>query len=633
VDPLRDDITTELTRKTSSLQVVPSTARGSPNMLIRVRRQSMRKDMAAHAWVRPLGQDSVARVTLDATQGSRERRYRVEFPFVVGGSSAEDVLVTGAGNLDHHHLRARSGLPTSELVVSVPAAADLERLVVRARGDRFVIHLPSTRLLDACHRVVEGDLDGSASAVIDAFRSPVQIPLVCGSFLELDEVLRLVEGVVRHDRYVQSMLHSYRYAIVRSALVSKAGLHVGTYRALVQLVNGLDAISEIGAVSLVHALGDVVGTVHGTPDDTLRLLDSLGLAFDALDAGNDGLFTTVFLAHLACTEGVEAAERYEVPTKLPPRGHYDRRKRGVFMAGYGDRGRAWRRLLNAARRESPVEVGKVLAHTLYWTGEEARDDSRTTELLLRGAAAVAAHASLYAIEHKARFKRHLAAGHRLRGTHCWGPSMANFEAARGLARDNPFLNEWEPVLSWGIVASRRRSVAGDHEGALRILDRTIEDLLATAPPTSVANRSVRHVEAQKCEIESLLYRTTDPARARALLEQSRRFYDAIGFERSCDKIDRMLARLPERPAVDEPTVAPIAESERPPAVGDEAAWELAPEVTAAARQRGVPPEELDDDWLEHIEYPDERDPERTFDEPFEDPYVPEGVGETSGRSD
>ncbi|MDZ7701525.1 MAG: hypothetical protein U5J98_05355 [Halobacteriales archaeon] len=572
--------------------------------------------MTSRAWARPVDGDGTAQVSVESTDESGPIRYRIEFPFMVGDTSTADVQVTGVGSLVDHELRSEDGLPVSDLIVSIPAEATVERLLVRSREEPVVVHLPSGPVLEACDRALDGDED-AAGMLLDRFASPVELPFVCGSFLALDETVELVRALARADRYARSLLHSYRYAIVRGAVVSKAGLHVRTYRELVALADGLDGVEEIGAVSVVEALGDVMATVAGSPGETEALLDALGADFESVDDESDGLLTACFLAQLACVDGVEAAQRFEVPRRLPPRGNYDRRKRAVFHADYGERGRAWRRLLNAARRQSEDEIGYVLAYALYWTGEESRTDSRMDELLLRGAETVAAHKRLDKIAAKARYNRLMAAGHRLRAAHCWGPSATAFADARELAEQRSYLAEWEPILAEGIVRSRQLSTRGDHGAAVQSLDRTIEALLAAGPPTAVANRSVRHLKAQKSEIDAQRYRSEAPAIAQHLLEEARAHYDALDFERSRAKIDRQLGRLPPEaaeeaapgPADDEP---PLAEAPAP------AAADGGPADSGAA---AVEPSEADDDWLESIEYPDEDEPRGGYDDRFEDPYV------------
>lgn len=196
--------------------------------------------------------------------------------------------------------------------------------------------------------------------------------------------------------------------------------------------------------------------------------------------------------------------------------------------------------------------------------------------------------------------------------------MANFEAARRLAAEESYLGEWEPILARGLVRSRQLSKAGDHERAAWELDATIEDLLEAAPPSSVANRSVRHAIAQRCEIKSLRYRAEEPARARELLEEARDHYAAIGFERSVGKVERMLAATDEA-AVAEPSVPTAAGADtggapgvEEPASGDGAAGSAGADAEV--------PEAADDDWLEHIDYPDDED-ERDFEDRFDEPYA------------
>lgn len=575
--------------------------------------------MGPRSWASSVNEDSVAQVTLDPPSAAADR-FQIQFPVMVSGVAGDGLLVTGDGVIDDHRIRSEAGLPVSDVTVTIPHGYAVERLVVRGSSRRIVVYLPSTTLLELCEGAIEGG-DPAAADLIELFEAPLQIPLVCGAFLGVAETVRLVAALVQRDRFVQSQIHSYRYAIVRSAVVSPTGLYVNTYRELNELVDGLDAISEIGEVSLIDALADVMATVHDSPEDTEQLLDTLGVAVEQLADRDDGLFTACFLAHIVCSTGVEAALGYEPPSKLPPRGHYERRKRAVFRAEYGIRGTAWRRLLNAARRESTDEVGYVLAYTLYWTGEESRSDSRMAELLFRGAELVAADYGLRKIEAKSRYERLIAAGHRLRGTHSWSPSIDNFETAREMAADHYFIDEWESMLAKGLVVSRALSQNGDHSGAVDALDTTIEDLLSRPLPKSVANRTIRHLRAQKCEIESLLYRSDDPARARGLLGEARDHYEAIGFERSRDKIERMLANLP--------AVSPGAEVESSRTTEVDSVIQLTDDAskdsaTAPALDPGVDhddPVETEEDWLDSIEYPDEDDLTGRYDQRFEELYM------------
>ncbi len=577
-----------------------------------------RRAMSQRLWSRPVGADATAEVRLESGAEAGAVRYRIAFPFLVGDDAADDLQVTGEGRVADHQLRSEGGLPVSDVVVSIPGEFDVERLLVRSREERLMLYLPSPALIELVEQAVDGD-GAAAEALLDRFDTPVQVPLVCGSFLGVSGVVDLIAALARADRYAASVLHSYRYAIVRGALASRAGLHIEDLGELRALVEGLDGIEQIGALSVVEAIGDVVATVHDTRAETEALLEALDADYGRLDEESDGLLTACLLAQIVCTEGVEAAQAFEVPRKLPPRGHYDRRKRAVFQAEYGERGRAWRRLLNAARRQSADEIGYVLAYALYWTGEESRTDARLDELLLRGAERVAEHKRLVKLETKAQYRRLIAAGHRLRGAHCFGPAAANFAAARTLAAEYDALPEWEPILAEGLVRSRALSKAGDVGAAVDTLDRTIEALLASGPPTPVANRSVRHLTAQKAEIDAERYRSEAPRLARHLLEEARAHYAALGFERSRAKVERLLDSLPEAVTAGEP-----ASPEAPAPLPTEPAATAGDAVEAAGDGAGPELEGAsadDEDWLEHVDYGDDEAARRAYEETFDDAYA------------
>jgi hypothetical protein len=485
--------------------------------------------MAGRSWECPLTEDSPIRVSLEPEDaGPNTVRYRIAFPFVVNESSAS---ITGTGGIDQHELRSDSGIPVSDVTVSTPSDTQLERLFVRSSSRRIVLYLPSGRLLDACRQAVDGDQEAAAT-VIETFGAPVRIPLVCGSFLGVQDTIRLLETIGRTDRHAQSLLHSYRYAIARSAVVASSGWTVDTYRELAALVGGLDDIEEIGAVSLIETLADIMATVHGSMADTEQLLESFEFEIRELRKDEAGLFTSCYLAQLVVAEGIRAAEDYEPSVDLPQATDYERRKRGVLRAEYGQRGSAWRSLLIAAQQQSTDEFEYVLANALYWTAEESRSDSRMAELLYRGAQIVADDIGLTKVEILSRSKRHIAAGHRLRSAHCFEPSMQRFDAAWSLAIEYRYLDTWRPILSKGLVQSHLLSQRGQQREAIRILDETMELVLDADPPTEAANESVHHLEAQKQETRARIHRPEDAQAARGALREAGRHYDTIGFDRS-----------------------------------------------------------------------------------------------------
>jgi hypothetical protein len=514
--------------------------------------------MNPRTWVVPIAEDSTVEIATDADQSSPEWTvYRLRFPTIVNDSTTDDIVVSGDGALRRHEVRSDGGLPVSDMTVRVPNADGVERLTVGTQSGRLVIYLPGDDLLTACERAVAGE-EAAAETVIAAFASPVRIPLVAGAFLDTADTVELVRAVTAADRHVASLLHSYRYPIVRSALVSPSGLSVRSWAELEALVDRFDEIADIGAVGVIDALADVMATVHGSIAETDRLLDRLGVDPTAGHRDPDGRLAACYLAHRVVCAGFEAAIGYETASELPATGNYDRSKRGAFRAEYGQRGQAWWSLLDAARGQSEDEFGFVLAKALYWTAEESRSDARLAELLFRGAETVAAEHNQVRVKVQSRYKRHLAAGHRLRSAHCFEAAIDQFERTCQLADDYRFLQPWEPLLARGLVQAHLLRDRGDHRGAVERLDATIEAVLESEPPTEAANHAVHHITAQKAETRALGDWAAEPALARASLEEARDHYAAIGYDRSRDRVERKLAELEE-------ASTPSTADETPPA--------------------------------------------------------------------
>ncbi|MFB6360103.1 MAG: hypothetical protein ABEH59_02150 [Halobacteriales archaeon] len=571
--------------------------------------------MNPRTWVVPIAEDSTVDVATDADQSSAEWTvYRLRFPFIVNDSAADDIVVSGEGTLRRHEVRSDGGLPVSDMTVRVPNADGVERLAVATESGRLVIYLPGDELLEACERTIAGD-DAAAETVVAAFASPVRIPLVAGAFLDTADTVELVRAVTAADHHVASMLHSYRYPVVRSALVSRSGLSVRSWAALETLVEGLDGIADIGDVSAIDALADVMATVHGSIAETDRLFDRLGVDPTSDRRDPDGLLAACYLAHRVVCAGFEAAVGYDIESELPATQNYDRRKRGAFRAEYGQRGTAWRSLLDAAREQSEEEFGFVLAKTLYWTAEESRSDARLAELLFRGAETVAAEHNQVRVKVQSRYKRHLAAGHRLRSAHCFEAAIDQFERTCQLAEDYRFLEPWEPLLARGLVQAHLLRDRGDHRGAVARLDDTIEAVLASEPPTEAANHAVHHITAQKAETRALGDWAAEPALARASLEEARDHYAAIGYGRSQERVERKLAELEEATtAGTEDDTPPAPDQPVPVSVRSDEAGTDATSVEAGRSDAGPDP-----DAPGPVEYPgpepDGTDAEGEVDEP------------------
>lgn len=582
--------------------------------------------MPPNAWTRPLADGAAVQVVRQPEDSTGAvSRYRLDFPAVVG-----DIVVTGDGRLAEHTLGSEDGRPVSTLDIAVPNALGVERVIADRDGERVVVHLPGGELLAAVDGAIDGD-DAAAERALAAFDTPVQVPLVCGSFLDIDDAVALLAAVVRADRHAQSQLHSYRYAVVRAALADHTGLHVGSAAELEALVDGLDAIEAIGPVSTVDALADAMATIHGSVADTDRLLEALGYDAEALEDVGDGLLASCYLAQRVVRAGVDAAEDYELRQDLPSTGDYDRRKRAALRSDYGERGAAWRRLLVDARRQSPAEFRSVLANTLYWTAKESRSDSRLAELLHRAAETVAARTGDRRVEKGARYGRWLAAGHRLRGTHCYRPAAANFERAERLAADYEFLEEWRPILAGGLVRARLAATEGDHGRAVDVLDETIGAVLDADPPKWAATRSMHHLSAQKCETQAEHHGAGAPRLARNLLGEAETHYELIGFERSLDRVRRKRGQYAEAAAAEAaggPTAErPDAAAEAPP---DAVPWPQASETaapdsgqppgpTAGEEPEPAPVAQPEPDDLDGTEYPEPAE-EAEYSDRYEEPY-------------
>lgn len=429
-----------------------------------------------------------------------------------------------------------------EFLVTVPSGSGIVRLYVRDDGHRDPLYLPGPDFLENCTDAIDGDTD-AARAVLDEFAVPTQIPAVCGEFLTISALGDLLETLAAVNGYTASYLHAYRYDLVRGAIVSDTGLSVQSADELESLVESVDAVENIGPVDLVDVLSDTVATVHASGNAARSLLESLGYDIAAVERYDDELFFAVYLARLVLADGVRAAEGHTMRRRRHLDGNYKRRKMRAKNANYADRGRAWRKLLCPAARQSLDEFAYVLANACYWSGENTRTDSRMDELLFDAAARVASEIGLDQIEGRARYEARLSRGHRLRSQKCYSLARAAFERAGDIATEYEFLPEWEPIYTIATVHSAEHGTTGDHAQAVAVLDDALERLFEYDIAPAKLNHIVHHLEGQKLESKAQLANgQSDGDDPVALLREARTHYDVIDLDRSSERVQRKLQR-------------------------------------------------------------------------------------------
>lgn len=500
-------------------------------------------------WTQSITGDDAVRLVrherADAMERPRATTYDVRFPATVG--EMDDVTVVTPGDAVVGPVeRPQGGPPGSlELTVTVPDDAGVERIVVSWSEGRAVVYVPSVRISEQCEAAIDGD-ESAAAAVLAAFETPVQVPLLCGAFLDLPEVVALVDAVTTVDGHASSVIHSFRYPIIRAALVCPTGLSVASDRKLETLVAGFDAIDAVGSVELVDALAETMATAFGSATETAALVASLGYDLADLERRDDGRFFACHLAHLVTTDGVRAARGHTMRRRWHLDGNYERRKYEARTAAYRDRGREWRALLCASARESADEFVYVLANALYWTGYAVRSDSRMAELLYDAASTVVTAIDLPELRARARFESHIAAGHRLRSCHQFAAAARRFRDAKWLATRHEFLPTWEPRYNEVVVHAHDLTADGDHEAASRAIDDGIGDLLEYDIRPEPANRAIHHLKGQQLEAEAESVGISDPSKIRGLLRDARDHYAVIDFDRSRDRVERKIEHVERR---------------------------------------------------------------------------------------
>jgi len=443
----------------------------------------------------------------DGDDAARERRYLVDATNVTAPAATVE--------------------PDADTVtVRVPADVRL----ARASTDGVSLWLPGPVLGDALSALPDGK---TARTVANSFPHVESVPFVAGTFLDLDGVASVVEAVAGTTQHAADALHGLRYPVARAAALNRTGLAAETRTAFEEFVARLDEIDEIGDVDALDALCDVVAAAPTLPAASAALR-ALGYDLRELESRNDGRFRAVFLARL-----VREDERRAARTHLSASGGYDAAKRRALNADYWERGAAWRDALDSTRDSSLAEFSFALANALHWTGEVARTDAQFPELLHAAAADVSAAVDLVGVEGRARYGRHLAAGHRHRSRGNHDRAVSHFERARAVAADYDYLDEWDPLYSGSVVRANALAAAGKPERAVSVLEDALDEIEDFDLPPNRRETILEHLRGGIREREAAA--ETGAGLRRIHLEAAREHYDRAGLDRSVARVERELA--------------------------------------------------------------------------------------------
>lgn len=446
----------------------------------------------------------------DGSDGNdgRERRYLVD---------AADVTAPAA-------TVERDG---DDVTVRVPADVRL----ARASADGASVWLPGPVLGDALADLPDGK---AARTVANSFPTPESAPCLAGTFLDLDGVADVIEAVAGTSQHAADALHGVRYPVARAAALNRTGLAAETRTEFERFVSRLDDADELGDVDVLDALCDVVAAAP-TLDAARVALRRLGYDLGDLESRDDGRFRTVWLARLVRERGRRAAREY-----LSPAGGYDAAKRRALNADYWERGAAWREAADATADRSLAEFSFALANALHWTGEVARTDAAYPELLHAAAADVAAAVDLVGVEGRARYARHLAAGHRHRSRGNHDRAVSHFERARAVAAEYDYLDEWDPLYSASVVRANALAAADNPEGAVSVLEGALDEVESFDVPPNRRETILAHLRGGIREREAAA--ADGPGLRRVHLEAAREHYERAGLDRSVERVERELAR-------------------------------------------------------------------------------------------
>ncbi|MFB6269794.1 MAG: hypothetical protein ABEH83_07610 [Halobacterium sp.] len=465
----------------------------------------------------------------ELADGERQRRYTLALPDALPPDS---VTVETPEGVEY----AWDG----DLWVTVHEDAGLARVRLRAGGHSTLLHLPSPSFDDALDAALDGDVD-AARTLLGEFAGAVPAVFACGPFLDVDGAVALVDALASASSNAADDLHAARYDLVRTAATTDAWLRVDAADEFGALADGLDAVGEIGDVDVLDALGDAIAVAHDSVGETHDFLDDLGFDLSALADREDGRFFASYLAQVARTAGVHDAKQ-QAARRASATDHpdFDAATDAAERADYWERGAAWRDAVLPAAERSVDAFAYVLANALYWTGEVARSDSRADELCYEGAAAAAATIDLDWVAGRAAYERHRAAAHRHRSARNHALALSHFDAARATAEAYSALDPWEPTYSAAIVRSNQLSTAGDYEAAVAVLDDALDELRDQDVPDGRFGEMRDHLVGQRHERQAKLADGDDDRLAH--LEAALDHYEAVGFDRSVDRIRDKLAR-------------------------------------------------------------------------------------------
>ena len=478
-------------------------------------------------WERPLPGDATATVTRvvgdhELPEEGGERRFQVDCSARVEAAEADCGTASVAGD--------------DSVTAVLPADAGLVRLRVTVPDGTGRLSLPGPAFEDRLTAALDGDT-GAARALVREAGGVVALALSAGECLDVADLVALLDAVAGASGSAADDLHARRYDLARAVLATDAGPRVSERESVVSLAEGLDAIGAIGDVSLPAVVADAMHLAAGTPRGARAFLREYGFGVQELAERGDGSFLAALLAHATATGGVAAAKR--LASGWPAEKTFEAAEADAESADYWERGEAWRAVVPTAADRGDEAFAYVLANALYWSGEVDRGDSRLAELLFDGAARAGREVGLEWVVGHARFERARARGHRHRTSRNHALAIAAFDAARAVADEYGFLDAWEPVYTRTVVASNMHSADGDHDAAVAALDEGKAALEAMDVPEGRHEEMVAHLDAQRHERRAI--QTGNPAERRSHLDSALEGYEAVGFERSVERIREKFA--------------------------------------------------------------------------------------------
>lgn len=495
-------------------------------------------------WRRPVG-DATVTVTRVAGghddrdgDADRQRQYMLS---VQADTHDQTLAVTRLSDSTDYEYTTADGH-----WVTVHEGAGFPRVRLDVAGERTLVRLPGPAFDDRLAAALDGDREAGGQ-LLDELGGPVATVVGCGPFLDADGFVALVGSLAAASGAASEALHAARYDLVRVAATTPVGPTIDSAAEFEAVVDGLNAVDAIGDVDELDALGDLIVVAHDSAGETRAFLDALGYDLPSLVDREDGRFFAYYLAQVASTSGVhEANQQAARRASVSEHPDIETATAAAERADYWERDDAWRSAVLPAALESRRTFAYALANALYWTGEVGRSDSRADELCYEGASAAGATIDLDWIVGHAAYERYRAAAHRHRSARNHALALAQFGAARELADEYSFLDPWEPTYSAAIVRSNQLSAAGRHEQAVTVLDETLEELHAQAVPESRFEEMRDHLVGQRHERHAKL--ATDEDDRLGHLEVAVGHYEAVGFDRSIDRIERKLDRGADQPA-------------------------------------------------------------------------------------